>query len=78
MPKSGPYSLTVVSLTLAHLSFMAFMPKESKDEFFYIAKVSRRCYLVNEKLNHKSKEWRQLNGSAWPSSYIKVLTDSTD
>ena len=40
MPKSGPYSLTVVSLTLAHLSFMAFMPKESKDEFFYIAKVS--------------------------------------
>ena len=40
MPKSGLYSVTVVSLTLAHLGFIAVMPKESKDEFFYIAKVS--------------------------------------
>jgi hypothetical protein len=38
--RSGVFSFCVVGLAFGHLCLMLFFPERSKDEFYYIAKVS--------------------------------------
>jgi hypothetical protein len=38
--RSGVFSFCIVGLAFGHLCLMLFFPERSKDEFYYIAKVS--------------------------------------